>query len=98
MINAIAPAAAEGPTPTRSISNDEATKEMFLRLLVAQIQNQDPFSPMDSSAFVGQLAQFSSMEQLIEMRKSLDQIHDLLQAQNAGPAAAPSGAAGAEGS
>jgi flagellar basal-body rod modification protein FlgD len=36
---------------------------MFLQLLVAQLQNQDPTDPADSTAFVTQLAQFQTMEQ-----------------------------------
>jgi len=38
--------------------------DQFLRLLVTQIQNQDPFSPMDNQAFISQLTQLSSLEQL----------------------------------
>jgi flagellar basal-body rod modification protein FlgD len=36
---------------------------MFLKLLVAQLQNQDPTNPADSTQFVTQLAQFQTMEQ-----------------------------------
>jgi flagellar basal-body rod modification protein FlgD len=36
---------------------------MFLQLLVAQLQNQDPSNPADSTQFVTQLAQFQTMEQ-----------------------------------
>jgi flagellar basal-body rod modification protein FlgD len=48
---------------------DETT---FLQLLVAQIQNQDPTSPMDSSTFLTQLASFSQLEQLIGIRQDTD--------------------------
>ena len=64
-----------------SITND-ASKDMFLRLLVAQIQNQDPLNPMDPTQFVSQLAQFSSMEQLLEIRKTLESIDGTLGAQS----------------
>jgi flagellar basal-body rod modification protein FlgD len=38
--------------------------DQFMSLLVAQIQNQDPFSPMDNQQFISQLAQFTQLEQL----------------------------------
>ncbi|ETR69936.1 MAG: flagellar basal-body rod modification protein FlgD [Candidatus Magnetoglobus multicellularis str. Araruama] len=46
-------------------------KEQFLTLLVAQLQNQDPLNPMESTEFTSQLAQFSSLEQMIEVNKNL---------------------------
>lgn len=49
----------------------ELGKDEFLRLLVTQLQNQDPVNPMDSSAFASQLAQFNSVEQLINVNDSL---------------------------
>jgi flagellar basal-body rod modification protein FlgD len=47
-------------------------KEDFLKLLVAQLSHQDPLNPADSSAFVAQLAQFSSLEQLMSVNGNLD--------------------------
>ena len=43
-----------------------APKDEFLRLLVAQLQNQNPLEPQDGAAFVAQLAQFASLEQMTE--------------------------------
>ncbi len=57
---------------------DGADRDMFFRLLVTQIQNQDPLNPQDPTAFVSQLAQFSSLEQLLEMGNSLKAIEVLL--------------------
>ncbi len=59
------------------IARADTDIQTFLRLLVTQIQNQDPLNPQDPTEFVSQLAEFSSLEQLIEMRKSLDAIREL---------------------
>jgi len=45
---------------------------MFLQLLVAQLKNQDPLSPTDSTQFVAQLAQFSELEQVIGIRGDIE--------------------------
>ncbi len=46
-------------------------KDEFLQLLVAQLKNQDPMNPMNSEEFAPQLAQFSSLEQLIQINETL---------------------------
>jgi flagellar basal-body rod modification protein FlgD len=45
---------------------------MFLNLLVAQIKNQDPLSPTDSTQFVSQLAQISELEQVVGIRTDIE--------------------------
>lgn len=52
-------------TVTTSLGKDE-----FLQLLVAQLQNQDPTSPMDNTEFIAQMAQFSALEQMQQLSKS----------------------------
>ena len=47
-------------------------KDAFLKLLVAQLKNQDPQNPADSSQMAAQLAQFSSVEQLTNISRTLD--------------------------
>jgi flagellar basal-body rod modification protein FlgD len=44
----------------------------FLKLMITQFQNQDPFSPMENGEFMAQLAQFSSASGINEMKQSFD--------------------------
>lgn len=53
-------------------SGDDLGKEEFLRLLITQLQLQDPFEAMDSKEMIAQLAQFSSLEQMENMNVSLN--------------------------
>ena len=46
-------------------------KTEFLKLLVTQLQHQDPLQPQDGTEFVAQLAQFSSLEQLIDINQNI---------------------------
>ena len=67
MANTILPtltSAAENPTPNSLTRTGSSAlgKDEFLKILVAQLANQDPTQPQDSSAFVAELAQFSSLE------------------------------------
>lgn len=49
-------------------------EDAFLRLLVTQLQNQDPVNPMNSSEFASQLAQFNSVEQMTQVNDNLEQM------------------------
>ncbi len=69
--------------PNYSTSNVQAAaatkkkdlgKDQFLSILVAQLKNQDPTSPMDNAQFVAQMAQFSSVEQLISINEKMDKM------------------------
>lgn len=50
----------------------ELGKDEFLQILMTQLQNQDPTNPMDDREFISQMSQFSSLEQLMNMTKSID--------------------------
>jgi flagellar basal-body rod modification protein FlgD len=60
--------------------NKAMGRDAFLKLLVAQLKNQDPLKPQENSAFVAELAQFSSLEQSMGINDRLD----LLATQNQG--------------
>jgi flagellar basal-body rod modification protein FlgD len=55
-----------------SLGGSAPNEQMFLQLLVAQLKNQDPLSPTDSTQFVAQLAQFSELEQVIGIRGDIE--------------------------
>lgn len=63
-------------TPDAELATASAASdfESFLTLLTAQLRNQDPLSPLDSTEFIAQLASFSSVEQQIATNDRLDQI------------------------
>jgi flagellar basal-body rod modification protein FlgD len=77
------PHAVSGSQPSSTSSSSIATnaaldplasEQTFLKLLVAQLQNQDPTQPQDGTQFVAQLAQFAGLEQQVQMRTDLDAI------------------------
>lgn len=58
--------------------------QSFLRLLVAEMKNQDPTQPMDSTQYIAQLASFSQVEQSIQVNSKLDSLLQLTQLTQAG--------------
>ena len=65
-------ASADGGTETTS-EELGLGRDAFMKILVAQMRHQDPLDPMDDREFVAQMAQFSSLEQMQNMNKSLNQ-------------------------
>ena len=56
-------------------------QEDFLKLLMTQLQNQDPMEPMDNGEFMGQMAQFSTVQGVTEMGESIDGLVSIYQGQ-----------------
>jgi flagellar basal-body rod modification protein FlgD len=74
-IAALASAAAPKASGTTETKSKTAVDyESFLKLLVAEMKNQDPTKPMESTDFVAQLATFSQVEQSVQSNAKLDQI------------------------
>jgi flagellar basal-body rod modification protein FlgD len=65
-----------GSTSAASASNISKTidYDMFLKLLVTEMKNQDPTSPTDTSEYMAQFAQFSTVEQAIQTNSKLDSL------------------------
>lgn len=68
-----------GTTNTSSVAKatDAAIslgEDAFMKLLLAQMRNQDPLKPMEDKDFIAQLAQFNSLNQLTQMSKTLDEL------------------------
>mgnify|MGYP003479435492 CR=1 FL=1 len=60
-------------TPTSNLGKDD-----FLQLLTTQLKNQDPMNPMQDMDFIGQMAQFSSLEQMLNLNTGVDKINTAL--------------------
>ena len=70
-----AAAASGNPTTAAKAGMDAlANENTFLKLFIAQLKNQDPLNPQDGTQFVAQLAQFSNLEQTIQMRSDIGAI------------------------
>jgi flagellar basal-body rod modification protein FlgD len=67
----IQPAASATTTTTTASAKNVLGKDDFLKMMIAQLKNQDPMNPMDGTAFTAQLAQFSSLEQLQNVNTQL---------------------------
>ena len=77
MASAISPITSATTTGTTSSGASSSldsgvNEQVFLNLLVAQLKNQDPMNPTDSTQFVSQLAQFSELEQVIGIRGDIE--------------------------
>ena len=83
-VNTNAAAQTQTQTNTQTTADTGATAAIgeefmtFIHLLTAQVKNQDPLSPMDSTQFVEQLATFSALEQQVKSNESLGSIATMI--------------------
>lgn len=83
--------AATGSSSSALNGSQPPNEQMFLQLLVSQIQNQDPLNPTDSTQFVSQLAQFSELEQVIGIRGDIETAMGINSNSSGTPGAATTG-------
>jgi flagellar basal-body rod modification protein FlgD len=63
----------KGRMPTQSLGKDD-----FLKILITQLSHQDPTAPMEDKEFIGQMAQFSTLEQMTGMANDFSRLANLL--------------------
>lgn len=69
----------------KTIKNDQSElgQEDFMKLMVTQMSNQDPFKPMDNAEFISQMAQFSSVNSLSDLTESFGSLASSMQSSQA---------------
>jgi len=85
-IESVSSTTAASPADASPVKSDQVNQTTFLKLLVAQLQHQNPLDPADGAAFISQLATFSQLEQSIGMKEDLAAIRKVLESH---PAQAP---------
>ncbi|WNF35457.1 flagellar hook assembly protein FlgD [Bacillaceae bacterium IKA-2] len=63
--------------PERKTDQNILGQDSFLKILITQLQNQDPSNPMEDKEFISQMANFSSLEQMTQMNKTLTSFIDM---------------------
>ncbi len=59
------------PTTSSTSNKTDLNKDTFIKLLVTQMQNQDPLNPMEDREFISQMAQFSALEQMQNLNTTM---------------------------
>lgn len=74
--------------PTGSSGGNSLGQQDFLKLMITQLQNQDPFKPMENGDFLGQMAQFSTVSGIQELQQTFSSASQAMQGNQALQAAA----------
>ncbi len=69
--------------PAARQANDDLGEDAFLKLVITQMQNQDPMKPMENGEFLSQLAQFQSVTGIDELKDSVEKMATALQSNQA---------------
>ena len=70
----------QSPAANATEKKDDLGKDAFLRLLVTQLQHQDPLDPQDNQEFLAQLAQFTSLESLQQIKQDMAALRGYIEA------------------
>lgn len=74
MVDSVSSSTSTGSTSSASSTSLSASYDMFLQLLITQIQTQSPLDPVDATDFTSQLAQYAGLEQQISTNDKLDEV------------------------
>lgn len=69
---AVGAGASTGTSRSGGVEEQSLGQDDFLQLMIAQLQNQDPFKPMENGEFLGQMAQFSTVNGITELQASVE--------------------------
>ena len=69
--------------PPQQKRNDELGQEDFLKLMITQFKNQDPFAPMENGEFLGQIAQFSTVNGIDSLNSAFAGLAETMQGEQA---------------
>jgi len=72
-VGAITPRTAQATAATQNVA-DQLGEDAFMKLLLAELKNQDPLKPMEDKDFIAELAQFNSLSQLTQMNQALEDL------------------------
>jgi flagellar basal-body rod modification protein FlgD len=83
-INALSSTASSATSTSSTEKKDDALgQNAFLQLLTTQLAHQDPLQPVADTEFLAQLAQFSSLEQLTQISKQIQELSQIIKSQSA---------------